>query len=1063
TCFRDSTGNFFAGIADSTTWNFTAADIDAPTVVSLSPADEATGVASQANLVITFSEPVSKGTTGDIVIRRASDTSVFETIAATDTRVTVSGTQVTINPAGAFTSLAGYYVQISGTCFRDATGNFYAGIADTTTWNFTAADIDAPTMVSLSPGDNATGVATQANLVITFSEPVTKGTTGDIVIRRASDASVFETIAATDTRVTVVGNQAAIDPAGTFDSQTGYYVLIAPTCFLDGAGNSFAGIAASTIWSFSTANVSLPAIANVRTTGSSGDILLTYDLSQGDSDPCSILVEYSLDGAVSWASTTALTGSTTGLLPGVDKTVVWNSNANINTNQPVVLVRITPNDGTPGTAGSSLGFAVNNNTPPTAFNVLASGATGDITLTYDLADAEGHPCSISVAFSLDGGTSWTNTTNLTGSTTSIFPGTARSVIWHSATDFSTYQPTVQARITPNDGSPGTPGSTSGFAVNNNHLPVVSGVSPSGVANDITITYTLADPDGDNCDIGVEYSLDGGTTFASTTQLTGTTTALAPGPGKSIIWHSYQDFTDDQPSVKVRIQPADYVASGTAGESGSFAVNNNQAPGQPTIASPMALATGVPVNPFVSSTAFADGDAGDTHLKTDWEIFDDPGLAGGNRVWVFADDALAKTWTNVGPATGTFENALAGKVQLFYEHSYWARCRFFDNHGKPGSWSSPLQFTTASHPVQLSAMPAPLDLGFGTPTFTIATVPFTVNNSGIATAFNLKIDTGNLVGPGTIDEANIAITFPPTPLGSGSLPATCSVFVPAATPAGVYTGSQVVFEDADSDDIRDPDEAMVSLPVQLTVSSVALVTIPTPLVDVGYGHPGDVVSGNVPCVNNGNVSLEHLFWIKGNLQSGADFISLGNYSVTTPGVLVPGDSFLASITLSISPVQADGNYVSSPAIVLFEDANANFTLDAGEVSASFSLACAVGYKVLDVLEASASLGIASAGMTTATATFTVQNTGVIALSNVRAQGPILSGPGSPISGVALLPTMPWSISPSATTSVQLSVPIPGGQTLGVYSGTMIVWEDDNANLIVDPAEATDTILIDLTVE
>lgn len=179
--------------------------------------------------------------------------------------------------------------------------------------------------------------------------------------------------------------------------------------------------------------------------------------------------------------------------------------------------------------------------------------------------------------------------------------------------------------------------------------------------------------------------------------------------------------------------------------------------------------------------------------------------------------------------------------------------------------------------------------------------------------------------------------------------------------------------------------------------------------------------------------------------------------------MPGDSFLSTITLSISPVQADGNYVSSPAVVLFEDANANFTLDAGEVTASFSLVCATGYKVLDVLEASASLGIASAGTTTATATFTVQNTGIIALSRVRAQSPILSGPGSPISGAAILPTMPWSISPSATASVQLSISIPGGQTPGAYSGAMVVWEDENANLTPDVAEATDTILMYLTVE
>jgi hypothetical protein len=114
-------------------------DTTAPTVSTYNPVDDAAGVAVDANLVLTFSENIFKGTTGNIVIYKSDDT-MFETIAVTDdAKVTVNGATVTINPAGTFASLTEYYVKIDSTCFKDVVGYYYAGIADNTTWNFTVA------------------------------------------------------------------------------------------------------------------------------------------------------------------------------------------------------------------------------------------------------------------------------------------------------------------------------------------------------------------------------------------------------------------------------------------------------------------------------------------------------------------------------------------------------------------------------------------------------------------------------------------------------------------------------------------------------------------------------------------------------------------------------------------------------------------------------------------------------------------------------------------------------------------------------------------------------------
>jgi len=92
-------------VMDDITVNFTL-DATAPTVSTLSPADNATGVATSANLVITFSEAVDAeaGVGSDIVIKKTSDNSTIETIDAQDAKVTGGGTDtITINPATVLT------------------------------------------------------------------------------------------------------------------------------------------------------------------------------------------------------------------------------------------------------------------------------------------------------------------------------------------------------------------------------------------------------------------------------------------------------------------------------------------------------------------------------------------------------------------------------------------------------------------------------------------------------------------------------------------------------------------------------------------------------------------------------------------------------------------------------------------------------------------------------------------------------------------------------------------------------------------------------------------------
>lgn len=141
-------------------FNINASDTTAPTVSTLSPADDATGVAVDTNLVITFDEDVVASTTGNITIKKTSDDSTVETIAADDAKVTIVDETATINPAATLDDFTEYYVLIDAGAFEDASGNDYAGISSTTAWSFTTADTTAPS----DPGSPEATISDNLNL-----------------------------------------------------------------------------------------------------------------------------------------------------------------------------------------------------------------------------------------------------------------------------------------------------------------------------------------------------------------------------------------------------------------------------------------------------------------------------------------------------------------------------------------------------------------------------------------------------------------------------------------------------------------------------------------------------------------------------------------------------------------------------------------------------------------------------------------------------------------------------------------------------------------------------------
>ena len=120
------------GLSTEQTFTITVKDVLAPTVTSTLPANNATQVALDSNLELTFNENIKIGT-GNILLKKASDDSIVETIA-----INITDKTLTINPTADLESYTKYYITIDATAITDMADNAFAGFADNSTWTFTS-------------------------------------------------------------------------------------------------------------------------------------------------------------------------------------------------------------------------------------------------------------------------------------------------------------------------------------------------------------------------------------------------------------------------------------------------------------------------------------------------------------------------------------------------------------------------------------------------------------------------------------------------------------------------------------------------------------------------------------------------------------------------------------------------------------------------------------------------------------------------------------------------------------------------------------------------------------
>ena len=175
---------------------------------------------------------------------------LVESFNSTSLNISTSGNQVAFTLTSALSELTTYYVLISADFISDLSGNFYAGIAANTTWNFTTGDFTAPTIISTTPIAGETNVPVNINPTIIFSEEVVSGLGNVYLVNELNQST--EVFNAGLGNISIATSTVTFIPSIVLDANTNYHFIVENTAFQDLSMLSFVGISDTLIWSFTT-------------------------------------------------------------------------------------------------------------------------------------------------------------------------------------------------------------------------------------------------------------------------------------------------------------------------------------------------------------------------------------------------------------------------------------------------------------------------------------------------------------------------------------------------------------------------------------------------------------------------------------------------------------------------------------------------------------------------------------------------------------------------------------------------------------------------------------------
>lgn len=226
---KDKTGNY---LQTDYIWTFSTGTFLSPTVISVDPADAATGVALNKIVTATFSVPM------DPLTISATTFTLYQGTTPIAGTVSYTGSTATFTPSADLAFNTVYTATIT-TGAENLAG---IPLANDFEWTFTTVTFVSPLVISTSPANLATGVLLGKTATATFNMPMDPLTITDLTF------TLFEGTNPVAGLVTYSGTTASFDPTANLLENTLY------TATITTGATSVAGdpLLNNYVWSFTT-------------------------------------------------------------------------------------------------------------------------------------------------------------------------------------------------------------------------------------------------------------------------------------------------------------------------------------------------------------------------------------------------------------------------------------------------------------------------------------------------------------------------------------------------------------------------------------------------------------------------------------------------------------------------------------------------------------------------------------------------------------------------------------------------------------------------------------------
>ena len=372
-----------------------------------------------------------------------------------------------------------------------------------------------------------------------------------------------------------------------------------------------------------------PSLDNAIGSGAGIRVEGTLGLANGGSV---IRVEYSTNGGTNWANTGQATGTFTITAPSNNLAASLTAGTTYS-----VAIRTVTTIGT--SAASNIITVKPGAVPGTPILAAAVGGGENIVITGTLGAANGSAISL-VEYSTDNGATWASS----GQATASFTITETSATGADLVAGTTYQVRIRAR-----NANGVSGASTAKSATPNSAPMppsLESVSSSGAA--ISVRSTLGLALGGTI-LRVEYSTNGGTTWATTGQATGTFIITAPSNTPTSSLTAGTEYTVAVRSVST---------AGTSGASNTMKVVVGRVPAPPTIGA----ITTIGASLAVSGTLGADN--GTAVLRLEYSTDDGSTWFNAPSPSIAASTSTSTSTSTTTPAGGTGGSTATGATFSF---------------------------------------------------------------------------------------------------------------------------------------------------------------------------------------------------------------------------------------------------------------------------------------------------------------------------------------------------------------------------------------------------------------